>query len=174
MPVSLCRAGIGCARAMAEFLGTRLHMVVDVHAELQRLARDLPALETLLEGWPPNPIRQLDLDLRAEVATAIKARHIPGQHYQQDRGEIATVFYASRRRDGGEIFDIVTDDNFGKELARDRGFSLVTTPSLAVQMVCQGALTFRDGKRVWQQCFTNRSRWKDFEQAVVREGGIVR
>jgi hypothetical protein len=91
MPVSFCKAGIGCARAMAQFLGANVYMVEDVHEELERLAESLPALKSLLEDWPPNPIRELDLPLKVKVAAALKARRIPGAHQAEDRGETATI-----------------------------------------------------------------------------------
>jgi hypothetical protein len=153
---------------MAEYLEARLHMVSDVHAELQRLSPRFPALAGLLEDWPLNPVRELSLATKAGVAAAIKARQVPGQHPNEDRGEIATVLYAAERRDSGEIFEIITDDGFGKQLARDRRFKLLTTPSLTVQMVRDGALPHADGKRVWRQC-VSRSGWKDFDRALARE-----
>lgn len=168
MPVSFCRAGVGCARAMAEFLGDSVQMVADVHEELERLGGELPALRSLLSEWPPNPIRELDLDLKAEVAAALKARHVPGTHRDEDRGETATVFYAVKRRDIGEAFRIVTDDSYGKRLARDRDFELLTTPVIALRMVCAEALSQADGKRVWRQS-TNRSQWAAFDAALARE-----
>jgi hypothetical protein len=144
-------------------------MVRDVHEELERLSSDLPALEKLLSGWPRNPIRELDMGLKAEVAAAMKARCVPGQHPDEDRGETATVFYAAKRRDQGETFDIVTDDSYGKQLAGDRGFSLITTAALTIEMVREGALSSSDGKRVWRQC-VSRSRWKAFDIALARAG----
>ncbi len=170
MPMSFCQAGIGCARAMARYLGDRVHMVEDVHTELRRLSEDLPALGALLEDWPPNPIRKLDLDLKAEVATAIKARHVPGQHRNEDRGEIATVLYAIQQRVAGEAFGVITDDGYGKALARDRGLELVTTPELAIAMVRAAALTEKDGRRVWQRCVSRRS-WNQFDRALARAAG---
>lgn len=172
MPVSFCKAGVGCARAMAEFLGVSVHMVKDVHEELERLGGELPALKTLLEDWPPNPVRELDLSLKAEVAAALKARRVPGTHRDEDRGETATLFYAAKRRDLGEVFSIVTDDSYGKQLARDRDFKLLTTPSLVLRMVCAEALSHADGKRVWQRS-TSRARWKHFDTALARERASV-
>lgn len=168
MPVSFCKAGIGPARAMAGFLGDRVHLVEDVLAELERLAEDLPALAALLERWPSTPVRELDLNLKADVAVALKARRISGSHPDEDKGEIATVFFAEHRRDLGEEFAIATDDSYGKRLARDRGFEILTTPVLALQMICAEALSEVDGKRVWQRS-TSRSRWKDFGPALDRE-----
>jgi hypothetical protein len=152
---------------MAEYLGLSVHMVKDVHEELERLSDTLPALKTLLEDWPRNPVRELDLDLKADVAAAMKARRIPGQHPNEDRGETATVFYAARRRDQGEVFDVLTDDTYGKQLVRDRGFALVTTASLTIEMVRGDALSSSDGKRVWRLC-VGRSRWNDFDVALAR------
>lgn len=168
MPVSFCRAGIGPARAMANFLGDRTHLVEDVLAELERLAGGLPALAALLEGWPSTPARQLDLNLKADVAVALKARQISGGHPDEDKGEIATVFFAEHRRGLGEEFTIATDDSYGKRLASDRGFEILTTPALALQMICAEALSEADGKRVWQRS-TSRSRWKEFGPALDRE-----
>lgn len=168
MPVSFCRAGIGPARAMADFLGDRVHLVEDVLGELERLAEGLPALAALLKHWPATPARALDLNLKADVAVALKARQISGSHPDEDRGEIATVFFAEHRRDLGEEFTIATDDSYGKRLARDRGFEVLATPALALQMICAEALSEADGKRVWQRS-TSRGRWKEFSSALARE-----
>ncbi|HSK49597.1 MAG TPA: hypothetical protein VK889_03785 [Solirubrobacterales bacterium] len=169
MPVSFCKAGIGSARVMAAHLGPRVHMVEDVHLELQRLAASLPALETLLEDWPPNPVRELGLDLKARVAQVIRARQIPGHHPDEDRGELATIFYAAQRREAGEAFEVITDDRFGKQLARDRGLGLVTTPQLVIELVTAGQLPKKEGERVWRYC-TPRKAWSRFHEEV---GGLT-
>jgi hypothetical protein len=122
----------------------------------------------LLEDWPPNPIRELDLPLKAKVAAALKARRIPGAHQAEDRGETATIFYAADRRTHGEVFEVVTDDSYGKQLAHDRGFKPYTTPRLVIRMVCEGALPRADGKRVWQRS-TPRPAWKRFDAALAQE-----
>ena len=166
MPVSFCKAGIASARVMAEYLGARVHLVEDVDVELRRLATELPALATLLEDWPLNPVRQLDLSLKAEVALAIKARHVPGQHPEEDRGEIATVFYAAKRLEEGELLDVITDDRFGKQLVRDRGLGLVTTPNLVIELARSGALSVKEGERVWRHC-TPRAAWGRFKDEVA-------
>lgn len=165
MPVSFSKAGPRSAAAMARHLGDRIHMVSDVYVELQRLARRLPALARLLEDWPPNPVLELDVGLKADVAAVIKARHVPGQHPDEDRGEIATIFYAASRREAGEEFNVITDDHYGKTLARDRGLGLVTTAEIAVEMVRADALSRADGKRVWRQC-VSRARWGDFDSVL--------
>lgn len=165
MPVSFSRAGSRSAYAMAKHLGDRVYMVADVHSELQRLSRRLPALARLLEDWPSNPVLELDKDLKEKVATAIKARWIPGVHPDEDRGEIATVFYAVARREEGKSFAVVTDDGYGKKLARDRDLRLVTTAELVLEMVQADALSRTDGKRVWRQCVSKR-RWADFDSAL--------
>jgi hypothetical protein len=167
MPVSFCKAGIGSARAMAEFLGPDVYVVEDVHEELKRLAERLSALKSLLKEWPSNPVRELDLQLKAQVAAALKARRLPGMHQAEDRGEVATVLYAVERRALGELFQIVTDDRYGKQLAHDRGFKLVTTPGLVLRMVREEALPRSDGKRVWQQSMP-RQKWKEFDVALTR------
>lgn len=169
MPMSFCRAGGGCALAMAEYLGSTVHMVSDVHEELTRLSTDLPALMKLLETWPRTPIRELDLELKMNVATAMKAQRVPGQHPGEDLGETATVFYAARQRERGETFEIVTDDSYGKRLARDRGFTPVTTATLTLAMVREEALSSPEGKRVWREC-VSRSQWSAFDSALARTG----
>jgi hypothetical protein len=154
---------------MAHFLGTQVHMVKDVHEELERIGKGLPALKALLDEWPPNPIRELSLELKATVAAAMKARQIPGQHPDEDRGETATVFYAAQQRGLGEVFSIVTDDVYGKQLARDKKFEVLSTPALTLDMVRSSALSSADGKRIWRHC-VRQSRWKDFDAALAREG----
>lgn len=152
---------------MVDYFGDRLHMVADVHAELERLSEGFAPLTRFLEDWPAGRIRQLSPELTLKVAASIKVRQVPGQHIKEDQGETATVFYAEARRGDGEVFEVITDDGYGKTLARDRRFRPITSPSIVVQMVCAGALAYRDGQRVWQQCFANnRARWKQFRTQV--------
>jgi hypothetical protein len=165
MPMSFCKAGIGCARAMCGYLDEKVHMVEDVHVELLRLAEGLPALDSLLSDWPPNPVRRLDPDLKTEVAAAIKAKHIPGQHLQEDRGEIATVLYATAQRALGNTYGVITDDRYGKDLVRDRDLELVTTPDLIFTMIQAGALVKKDGERVWRECVGRKS-WGQFGRVL--------
>ena len=141
-------------------------MVEDVYEELERLSAALPPLAALLKDWPPNPVRRLDISLKAEAAAAIKATHLPGDHPRTDAGEVATVLYAARQRELGETFDVLTDDGLGKALARDRGLTLVTSPGLVIEMVRASALEAKDGRRVWQQCLP-RKRWREFDDAVA-------
>jgi len=82
-------------------------------------------------------------------------------------GEIATVLYAAKRRDEGEIFDVLTDDRYGKTLARDRGLTLITTSHLVVDMVAANAMPEQDGKRVWRECVPRKA-WGNFEQALAK------
>lgn len=92
------------------------------------------------------------------------------QHPDEDRGEIATIFYAvSRREAGEEEFKVITDDQYGKTLARDRGLGLVTTADIAVEMVQADVLSHADGKRVWRQC-VSRARWNDFDLVLAEKG----
>lgn len=142
-------------------------MVEDVNIELERLSSGFPALDALMRDWPPNPVRKLGLSLRADVASVIKARQVPGQHPSEDVGEIATVLYAAKRRDEGEIFDVLTDDRYGKKLARDRGLTLVTTSHLVLEMVVANALAEQEGMRVWRECVPRKA-WKDFEKALAK------
>lgn len=116
---------------MADYLGSKVHMIEDVHVE----------------------------------AAAIKVCQVPGQHPEEDRGEVATVFYAAQRCAEGEKFSVLTDDHFGRRLARDRGLGLLTTPELVLGMVDDGALPTKDGERVWREC-TPRKAWSSFKERV--------
>lgn len=171
MPVNFCRAGAHCALRVLEHLGERLYMVADVEEELRRQARSSPALQRFLDAWPGGHVRGLDLALTRKVAETLTALRTGGEHPREDAGEIATVFYAERRRDEGERFALITDDAFGKQLARDRSFTPITTPQLVVEMVCAGAIGDSDGERVWRQCFTDRSKWPAFKRRVEERRG---
>lgn len=166
MPFNFCKAGYPAAQAMVDYFGDRLHMVGDVYAELERLADGFVALQRFVEAWPKERTRQIGPELTLKVAAVIKVRQVHGQHSKEDLGETATTLYAEQRRDAGEAFEIVTDDGYGKTLARDRGFSPITTPTIVIEMVCAEALTYQDGQRVWQQCFTNRARWGLFKTRI--------
>ncbi len=168
MPVSFCSAGANSARSMLSYLGERLHMVADVREELERKAEGSAALRAFLDDFPGHRVRVLDLSLLAEVAEARKAVSVAGAHPREDVGEIASVFYADARRRHGEEFAVITDDRYGKTLARDRRLEVVTTPSLVVEMVCAEALPYADGARVWRACFTNRDKWQGFGEQVRR------
>lgn len=166
MPVSFCAAGANLARAVLEYLGERLYMVADVREELERKADGSAALHAFLSEFPDERVRALDLSTAARVAEAKKAVTVAGAHPREDLGEIASVFYAEARREQGEEFAVITDDHYGKTLARDRKLKVVTTPGLVVEMVCAEALAYADGDRVWRGCFTNRSKWNGFGDSV--------
>ena len=67
---------------------------------------------------------------------------------------------------------MITDDSYGKMLARDRGLGLVTTAEIALEMVQAGALSHPDGKRVWRQC-VSKARWNDFDLALAEKGSTT-
>lgn len=169
MPVNFCEAGASCGLAMLDYLGEGLHMVGEVEEELKRKAKELPALQRFLEKFPEERVRRLDLELVAEVALVKKVMHVPGAHSGEDLGEIASVLYAARRHEQGETFTVVTDDNEGKNLARDRKLTVLTTPSLVRQMVCAEVLSFADGDRIWRRCFTNPQKWKVFRERIRQD-----
>jgi hypothetical protein len=170
MPVNFCLAGLPAAKAMAEFLGERVHVVDEVHDELTRIAEEgLVPLQTLLESWPANEVIRLDPSLRAQIAPVIQLRELQDRHPKEDRGETATVLYAEQRLDHGERFDILTDDGWGRQIAADRTLRCHNTPALIVSMVGADALSYKDGQRVWQKCFTSQTKWKAYREAVARE-----
>lgn len=166
MPFNFCKAGYPAAQAMVDYFGDRLHMVGDVHTELERLSAGFVALQRFVGAWPKERTRKVDSQLTLKVAAAIKVRQVAGQHAKEDLGETATVLYAEQRRDAGEEFEVVTDDRYGKTLARDRGFSPVTTPAIVIEMVCAKALSYQDGHRVWRQCFSDKTRWTQFKARI--------
>jgi hypothetical protein len=170
MPVNFCKAGAHYGLKLLEHFGDRLFVVEDVFEELERHAETSAAVRRLVEEWPSGQVRSLEVDLSAQVASILSIRHVAGDHPETDLGEVATVLFAARSRDAGTgEYVVVTDDNYGKELARDRGLDLRTTPQTIVELVCAGTLTFDDGDRVWRQCFTNRSRWAGYRDALARE-----
>lgn len=170
LPFNFCKAGIPAARALAAYLGDRAYVVDEVFNELTRLAEEGNAtLTTFLESWPPNPPLRLDPELRLQVGSVVAVRALSTAHSGEDRGETATVLYAERRRaTSGELFEILTDDTWGRQIADDRGLRCHNTPALIVAMVCADALTFKDGQRVWNASFTNREKWKGYRDAVAR------
>lgn len=167
VPVNFCKAGLSSAQAMAAHLGGSVHVVDEVFDELTRLAETLAPLRSFLASWPPNAPLRLDPELRLDVASVVTVRATA--HPNEDRGETATVLYAERRRAlAGEEFEILTDDQWGRKLARDRGLQCRNTPQFVVEMVCTSRLAYKDGQRVWQQCFTNQRKWKEFRGVVER------
>ena len=139
MPVNFCEAGATCGMAMLDYLGEALHMVREVEGELERKAKRIPALQRFLDEFPDERVRHLDLELVTEVALVKKVVQVPGAHADEDAGEIASVLYAAHRRELGKTFTVVTDDNEGKNLARDRKLTVLTTQALVHQMVCRGS-----------------------------------
>lgn len=169
MPMNFCEAGANCALAMLSYLGDGLHMVGEVQEELERKAKSSPALQRFLDEFPTERVRRLDVELVAQVALVKQVMQLPGSHPDEDVGEIASVLYAARRREMGETFDVITDDNEGKRLARDRDLKIITTQDLVSQMVCAEALDYADGDRVWRCCFSNPQRWKGYRERIHRE-----
>lgn len=168
MPVNFCKAGANSALAMLKHFEESIFLVADVHEELTRHAKKSAAIKRLMEEWPTDQILELDLDLTVEVASILKLRQMIGRHPRSDAGEIATVLFAAKARAQGTAeYTVVTDDTFGKELARDRSLGLRTSQQVIVEMVCAGSLSYQDGERVWRQCFANRSKWSSYRPAVA-------
>lgn len=168
MPVNFCKAGANSALAMLAHFEESIFLVADVFEELTRHAAESAAVKRLMEEWPASQVLDLDLALTAEVASILKLRQTVGQHPRSDAGEIATVLFAANARDQGlGEYTVVTDDVFGKDLARDRELALRTTQQVIIELVCAGSLSYRDGERVWRQCFTNRSKWSTYRPAIA-------
>lgn len=157
VPMNFCGAGSECAKALEEFLGPGVYIVEDVREELVRKAEQGHAvLGEMLKTWPLDEAIPLPDIVRGKVADALSFNISQGLHKDEDIGETATVFYAQHRlKEDGSRFDLLMDDNGGKAMARARDLRFIDTPSLVLQMVCEGALTEENGQKVWNQALSD-------------------
>lgn len=157
VPTNFCKAGLKLAQRFSDYAGDRVFIVHDVHEELLRNPKGIPALDKFLEFWPLAEPIQLAPEVREEVADALRFNARYGRHPDEDRGEHATVFHARYVREkGGREFVIATDDRDGKLLARSDGFEVVDTPEMIVRMYRHGFLNADEGFVIWKKTLPNR------------------
>lgn len=156
----------GALIPLAQYLGDRAAMVLDVANELRRNAAGrFPQLKTLdMLRWPPGDPLSLPPDLLAD-AEALRRLHSPiGAHEAADRGEIATALVAARVQ--GAV--VVMDDELGKNLCRMRGIDRLSTAQLAAEMVGAGAFDEDAGYAVFDTATPDHVGKSEFDTAVER------
>jgi hypothetical protein len=155
-------ADTGMLIVLAQYLGSRAAITLDVDRELRRLAgSSRPALATLDRmRWPAGDPLALPPDLLAEAETLRKLNALAGTHVAANRGEIATALLATRL--AGAI--VVMDDALGKRLCQRRGVPRVSSAQLAAEMVAAGAFDTEAGYTVFDEATpagVGRSEFKD-------------
>jgi len=159
-------AQAGALIPLAQYLGDRAAIVLDVANELRRNAAGrFPQLTTLdMLRWPSGEPRSLPPELLAD-ADALRRLHSPiGAHEAANRGEIATVLLAARVQDAL----VVMDDELGKKLCRMRGVDRLSTAQLAAEMVAAGGVYEASGFGVFDAATPAHVGRPAFDDAVVR------
>ncbi len=159
-------AEAGALIPLAQYLGDRAAIVLDVANELRRNAAGrFPQLKTLdMLRWPPGETRSLPPDLLAD-AEALRRLHSPvGAHEAANRGEIATALLAGRLQDAV----VVMDDELGKRLCRMRGVDRLSTAQLTAEMVAAGTFDKASGFAVFDIATPDHVGRPAFDEAVER------
>lgn len=156
----------GALIPLAQYLGDRAAIVLDVANELRRNATGrFPQLKTLdMLRWPPGDPLALPPDLLAD-AEALRRLHSPAEtHESANRGEIATALLAARVDDAV----VVMDDELGKTLCRMRAVARLSTAQLAAEMVVAGAFDEASGFAVFDAATPAAVGRPAFNEAVAR------
>ena len=95
-------------------------------------------------SWP-KVTDTLPPELRHEYSNLKRAAQQPGDQSEKHIGEITTVLMASHLH--ADI--VIVDDRFGRALARQRGLPRLSTAQLALEMVCDDALSEDEGFAVF-------------------------
>jgi hypothetical protein len=165
--VPMAFAKVGAAQAFLDYVGERTLLVRDVLDELRRHRQRFSNLCPLIAFFEAEGDRRV-LDLAPRHVLAVDdlaaVHHAPGDPPTRNRGEIATVYgaIALRRQCRGVLVGM--DDHLGKQLCRQRRIPAADTPSLLVEMVCAGALTYETGGRIWRSGLfdNNRTAWRAY------------
>jgi hypothetical protein len=132
---------------LAQYLGKRACITLEVHGELELNAgtyRDLRTLDRM--NWPSKENRlTLPPALMEELFDILRGIQEPGDHPLKHAGEISTVLMAEHL--GGKL--IVLEDSDGKRLAKRRNVPRMSTAILAAEMVAMGHLTDELGFTVY-------------------------
>lgn len=159
-------AEAGALIPLAQYLGDRAAIVLDVANELRRNAAGrFPQLKTLdMLRWPHGAPLSLPPDLLAD-AEALRRLHSPvGAHEAANRGEIATALLAGRLQDAV----VVMDDELGKRLCRMRGVDRLSTAQLTAEMVVAGTFDEASGFAVFGIATPDHVGRPAFDEAVRR------
>jgi hypothetical protein len=140
-------ADAGMLIQLAEYLGPKAAITLDVHRELTRLAGsshpELATLERL--KWPRGEALALPPDLLADADALRKLHSRPGEHESAHLGEISTALIAPRLPNA----IVVMEDGFGKRLCRNRGTPRLSSAQLAAEMVAVAELDEESGYAVF-------------------------
>jgi hypothetical protein len=164
----------GAQRALADHLGARVRITVDVQRELDDAARSVPGLRLLLRDWPPTDPVELPAELMQKAADILGFITDDSRPSLQDVGEVTSVLLAERLRATGECRQpvlLLDDVRHGKNLARPRRLGVVDMPALIVEMVCAGAMSRELGRKVWRAAFSAPSKWASFDERLRQACG---
>ncbi len=155
----------GALIILAQYLGDRAAIALDVDNELRRLATGrFPALQSLDRlAWPAGEPLALPIDLLADAEDLRRLNSSPGEHEAANRGEIATALLAGRLR-----VPAVVDDRLGKDLCRMRGVDRISTAQLAAEMVAFGSFDEASGFAVFDIATPRQVGRPAFDEAVTR------
>ena len=164
----------GAQRAFADYLGPRVRITVDVWRELEDAAQSVAGLGLLLREWPPSDPVDLPVALKQKAADILGFIADDPRSSLRDLGEVTSVLLAEYLRASGECrrpLLLLDDVRHGKNLARPRGLEVVDTPTLVVEMVFAGAMSRELGKRVWRAAFSDRRKWRAFDERLRQARG---
>ena len=150
------------AQLLPDFIAYLKHnawITPEVEGELQQSARSRrwAGLRVLEHAAWPRVTDQLPPDLRHEFEDYRRAAQQPSEPNHKHIGEIATVLMAWHL--GADL--VITDDGFGKTLAKIKKVPSLNSPRLTYEMVGRGHLTEAEGYRVFS-CSTRTGTQADY------------
>ena len=163
--INFCKAGFG--PRLIETIANRGLITTTVQRELERKVGEFASIRPFLDRWPANQVTGLTAQQREGVIDLMNLFQLEGEHPRAHEGEFATYVKALELRNDGTAHIVVIDDGEGRKLvARARGLAWAGTVDLLFEMVSAGSLSRDDGGRVWRATFSNRSRWRAYEQEL--------
>ncbi|MGB7160175.1 MAG: hypothetical protein WBD40_19060 [Tepidisphaeraceae bacterium] len=156
---------------LAQYLGQRAFITLEVKDELERNAQTYVDLRTLqLARWPSeNNELELPTALKQELRDLARGLQVAGDHPNMHFGEISTVLMAEHL--GGEL--ILLDDNDGKRLARARNVPRLSTAMLAAEMVACNAIGEPEGFKVYDAATPDGIGQNQWLNALARAAAVV-
>jgi hypothetical protein len=159
-------ADAGMLIPLAQYLGPKAAITLDVDRELRRLAgTSRPTLATLDRmSWPAREPLALPPPLLADADALRKLHRAARAHEAENAGEISTTLMATTI----PSVVVIMDDELGVNLCRFRGLSRLSSAQLAAEMVAAGALDEESGLKVFDTATPAHVGRPGFEEAVAR------
>jgi hypothetical protein len=164
-------AGSDCSRALTDYFGDKLFVVDAVWNEMDELSRSDRIdyglrVRRFLDEQLKNPKIETHETVKEDVASLLFTWHDEDDHEKKDEGEVATILHAEwARANLQQEHTILIGDGDGLALARAKLFEVALTKDVIYELVCERAMTFEQGERVWMKVDKNKDK-KAYRAAI--------